>query len=153
LSIDQASVVAAARRGTQLTAALVLDVIAFALAVAALCGGILSAIAPVIGTLLTGMALTLSLRSWAGAREVWSGNADPSRLRGFVQLSGWPSAPVLLASFGVILGVGVPPLVRVFSNSPTVGNATWTDGVLVGSLLLYLFASAGAALYPLRVRR
>lgn len=153
MSVDQSSVVTAARRRVQLTAALVLDVVALALAVAALCGGMLSAIAPVIGTLLTGVALMLSLRSWAGAREVWSGIADPAQLRVLVQRSLWPSLPVLINSFGIILGVGVPPMARIFSNSPTVGNATWTDGVLVASLLLYLFASAGAALCPLRVRR
>ncbi len=153
MSVDQSSVAIAARRRIQLTAALVVDVVAFVLAVAALAGGRLSALAPLLGTLVTGVALTISLQSWAGARQVWSGNADPARLRGLVQRSNWPSAPVLIASCGVSLGVGVPLLVRVFSGSPAAGNATWSDGVLIASLVLYLFASAGAALYPLRVRR
>jgi hypothetical protein len=153
VTLDQASVVVAARRRVELSVALVLDVLAFGLAVAALSGGMWRAMAPVIGTLATGVALLLSLRSWAGARAVWTGDADPARLRGLVKRSLWPSVPVLVASFGVAIAVGVPPLTRVFGGSPTAGNATWTDGVLLWSLLLYLFASAGAARYALSLRR
>ncbi len=153
MTVDPSSVVLAARRRGQLTVVLAIDVLAFALALAALLGGMPMALAPVIGTLVTGAALTISLRSWAGARDVWSGNADPARLRGLMQRSLWPSVPVLLASVGVVVGVCVPSLARVFSSSPTVGNATWTDGVLLSSLLLYVVASAGAARYPLRLGR
>lgn len=153
MSVDQTSVVTGARRITWLRAALVLDVVAFALAVAALCGGSLSAIAPVVGTLLTSMALMLSLRSWSGAREVWSGHADPSRMRALALRSVLPSFPVLLVSVGVTIAVAVPSAARIFSSSTTVGTATWNDGALLVSLLLYLFASVGAALYPLRTGR
>jgi hypothetical protein len=153
VSVDQASVVVAARRRVELTASLVLDVVALGLAVAALSGGLWRALGPVVGTLATGAALTLSLRSWAGARAVWTGHADPARLRGLVQRSLWPAVPVLIASFGVAVGVGIPSLIRVFGGSSTVGNATWTDGVLLWSLLLYLFASAGAARFALSLRR
>lgn len=153
MSVEQASVVVAARRRVQLMAALVLDVVAFALALAALGGGVLSAVAPVIGVLVTGTALALSRQSWAGAGQVWSGREDPAQLRGLVRRSLWPSLPVLLVSFGVTIAVAVRPASRLFSSSPTTGNASWTDGVLLLSLLFYVLASAGAALYPLRVRR
>lgn len=153
ITIDQPSLQLAGRRRVQLAAALAVDVAAFGLAVAALGGGMLSAIAPVIGTILTGIALTLNLTSWVAARGVWSGDGDPSALRGLALRSLWPSTPVLLVSLGVILGVALPPIIRIFSSSHSLGNATWTDGVALGSLVLYLIASAGAALLPLRVRR
>ncbi|HEY8791195.1 MAG TPA: hypothetical protein VIM10_18970 [Actinopolymorphaceae bacterium] len=153
MTVDQSSFDLAVRRRTQLTAAIVLAVLACAFALAALIGGTLSAVIVVIGTILTGAALATSLRSWRGATEVWSGSAAPAELHRLVQRSVLPSLPVLLVSFGVTIAVAVPPLSRLFSNSTAAGNARWTDAVLLLSVVLYVFASAGAAFYPLHVRR
>ena len=153
MTLDQSSFDLAGRRRTQLTAAIVLAVLACAFALAAVVGGSLTAVVVVIGTILTVAALVTSLRSWRGAIEVWSGTAAPGELHLLVRRSVLPSLPVLLVSFGVTIGVAVQPLSRLLSNSTAAGNARWTDAVLLLSLVLYVFASAGAALYPLRVRR
>jgi len=56
VTVDQSSFDLAVRRRTQLTAAIVLAVLACAFALAALIGGTLSAVIVVIGTILTGAA-------------------------------------------------------------------------------------------------
>jgi hypothetical protein len=153
VTLDQSSIGTARRRRAQLSVALGIAVLACASAVAALIGGSLRAVPVVIGTILTAGALLTSMNSWRAAADVWSGTADPATLHSLTRRSLLPSVPALVISGFVLIFVGVPPGARVFSGSPTNGNGTWPDRVLLVSLALYLIASAGAALYPLRVRR
>lgn len=153
MTIDQTSLEIATRRRRQLRVALVVAGIALLLAVVALIGSARPAIWAVLGTLVTVGLLVLELHSWRQAVGIWTGATHSATLRPLVLRTVIPSLPVLLLSAIIVILVGVQPFGRLVHGPPGLDERRWTDGPLGVALVLYLGASAAAAVFPVRVKR